>query len=339
MLGVVQPNQTKVGDYPSGRWNVYGVVSPDYTVLDVVEIIIENKIRAIPVSEDGELKGLICQLDLLKGLADVQELKSEPAKDFAVLPLITMSPDQSIASARNLMLNRGFSHVPIVEDSKLIGMITAKNIVNRFITPIGATTVGDTIGEKITRFSGTVSDIIDDDPITVGEDASILEVTQKILESEKSAAIQLTGDGFPIAIITPRELLSVVLRFRGRDEMPIYITGLKGIGNFMERAIVEEKIRRVMKRAMKIHPHLEETSIHIQTSRSSGNRSRYEITVNVISKGTNERFSFKREGWDVLNVFDEVGEILDRLLTESKHKPRGISRTNKRIRYSLREKP
>jgi CBS domain-containing protein len=339
LLGVVQPYQTKVGDYPAGRWNVLGVVSPDYTVLDVVEILIENKMRAIPVTEKGKLKGFISQLDLLKGLAEVQELEGEPAKDVAVLPLITMSSGQSIAAARKLMRDRGFSHVPVVVDDILVGIVTAKDIVTRFITPIGATTNGDVIGEKVPRFTGVLSDIMDDDPLTVGTDASVREVVQKMLERGKSAVIQLTGNGVPIAIITPRELLSVVLRFRGRDEMPVYITGLPDIGDFMERAIIEEKIRRVMKRATKIHPHLEEVSIHIQTSRTTGNRSRYEITVNVISRATDERFSFKREGWDVINIFDDVSETLNRLLTESKHKPRGMSRTQKRMRYSLRDKP
>jgi CBS domain-containing protein len=49
MLGVSQPQITKIGDYPGARWNVSRVASPEYTVLDIVEILIENKIRALPV--------------------------------------------------------------------------------------------------------------------------------------------------------------------------------------------------------------------------------------------------------------------------------------------------
>jgi CBS domain-containing protein/ribosome-associated translation inhibitor RaiA len=339
MLNVVQPQQTKIDDYPGDRWSVFGVISPFYTVLDVTEILIKNKIRAIPVTENGKLKGFICQLDLLKGLAEVKELEGEPAKNIAVMPLITMRPDQNVSTARKLMLDKGFSHVPVIEKNMLVGMVTAKDIVTQFITPISATTDGDLIGEKVPRFTGKLKDIMVDNPPTVGPDASIMEAIQKMIIGETSAVIQISNNGVPIAIITPRELLSVVLRFRGQDEMPVYITGLSDIGNFLERAIIKEKIRRVIRKALKIHPHLDEVSIHIQASRREGNRNRYEITVNVISKLADKRFAFKREGWDVINIFDEISETLDRLLRESKHKPRGMSKTQKRIRFALRQKP
>jgi predicted transcriptional regulator len=237
------------------------------------------------------------------------------------------------------MLENNFSHIPVVDDNKLVGIVTAKDIVRNFITPIGAKTVGDVIGKKLSRFSGTLNAIMDENPVTVGPNVTVKETTEKMLEMDASAVILLTDDKIPIAIITPRELLSVVLELRGKDEMPIYITGLQEIGDFMERAVIEGKIRRVMTRVVKIHPHLAEVSIHIQTTRKRGNRSLYEISVNVISKATKERFAFKREGWDVINIFDEVGDTLNRILTESKHEPRGMSKTQKRIKFALRDKP
>ena len=338
LLGIVQPNQTKIGEHPRDRWNVFRVVSPEYTVLEIVEKLVENRVRAIPVAEAGELSGFICQTDLLKGLNEVSEIKKEPVKNVAVMPLLTMPSNQNIAGARKMMLDHNISHIPVVDEGELKGMVTAENIVNRFIRPIGATTVGDVVGEKVPRFSGTLGDVMDD-AVSVGPDATFNDVLDRMLRLNSDAVIQLTEDDTPIAIIPPRELLSVVFRVRGEDTMPVYITGLSDIGNFMERAVIEEKIRRVMKRATKIHPHLAETSIHIQTSSVEGNRSRYEISVNVISKATNERFAFKKEGWDVINIFDEISDALDRLLTESKHKPRGRSPTQKLIRFSLREKP
>lgn len=39
--------------------------------------------------------------------------------------VITLSPDQTLADARNLMLEKHFHHVPIVEGKKLVGMITS----------------------------------------------------------------------------------------------------------------------------------------------------------------------------------------------------------------------
>ncbi len=97
-----------------------------------------------------------------------------------------------------------------------------------------------------------------------------------------------------------------------------------------------EKIRRVVKRAMKIHPHLSEISISIKATRQRGKRSRYEVTANVYSKATEEQFDVRKDGWDLMRVFDEIGDALDRLLRDSKHKARALSEEEMRTRYSLR---
>jgi ribosome-associated translation inhibitor RaiA len=207
-----------------------------------------------------------------------------------------------------------------------------------FTKPVGQKTTGDRLGSRISRYQGNLSGIMDDQPLTVEADASAQEVVGKMKERQVGACLVVYEDKV-VGIVTPRELLAPILGFWQEEELPVYIIGLPDVVDFVDRAVVENKIMRVAERAFKIHPHLSEISVRIKTDRKSGNRSRHEVNVNVYSKATEERFSIRKEGWDLVKVFDEINEPLDRALTESKHAPQPQSRRMKRIRFALREKP
>jgi ribosome-associated translation inhibitor RaiA len=214
-------------------------------------------------------------------------------------------------------------------------MVTGKDIVHNYIKPIGTTTSGERVGEKVERFAGSLGDIMDDRPLYVRPVANSNEVIKKIKERGKSACLITLKDERIVGIVTPREFLKPLIRFRGEGELPVYIVGLSEAGNFFERAIVEDKIRRVVRRAVKMHPHLSEISITIKPSRTGGVRTRYEVSVNVYSKATEEQFDIDKDGWDLMRVFDELSDALDRVLRESKHEPESLSKEEKLFRHSL----
>ena len=223
----------------------------------------------------------------------------------------------------------------MIKNNKLVGIVTAKALVHTFVTPIGTSTTGERFGEKIPRLTGTVGEIMEKLPLTAGPDVNALQIAEMMNERKKTACLIMLEDNRVFGILTPRELMAPMLRFRGEDELPVYIVGLQEYGDFYEKAIVEEKVRRVVKRAMKIHPHLSEISIRISATRERGNRSRYEVTANVYSKATEEQFDIGKSGWDLMKVFDEISDTLDRLLRDSKHEAKILSERERRARYSL----
>jgi len=283
-----------------------------------------------------KILGFICQVEIVKALANIPEMSSISAKELMVAPVVTLNINDSVAIAKNVMLNERFSHVPVVQEGRLVGMVTANDLVHTYITPIGTVTTGNRVGDKIPRFTGTLEGIMDSYPLTVGSQASAREVARKLTEHKKSACVMTLADDQVVGIITPRELLKPMMRFRGEGEIPVYIVGLSEVGDFFERAVVEEKIRRIVKRALTIHPHIAEISIKMKSSRTGGSRARYEVAANVHSLATEERFDVSKEGWDLMAVFDQVGDALDRFLRDSKHEPKPLSEEERSIRFSMR---
>ena len=313
LLGVNQPAQTRV----DGIWKITGSVSPRDTVMDVAGAMVMNNIRAMPVIEDRKVVGIVSQMDVTSALCDVPELSGIPARDLMRAPVSSLDIDERVSFARRLMLERDFSHIPVVEYNRLAGMVTAKDIVHAFITPISKTTTGERVGEKAARFPGMVTSIMDPHPLTVRPDGSALDVAQGIRDQRKSACVVTDLRKEILGIITPRELLAPLLRFRVEEELPVYIVGLSGPD--LERAVAEDKVRRVVERSLKIHPHIHEVSVRVKQSKTRGTRTRYEATARVLS--AEEQFIAEEEGWDLLKVFDKLCDTLDKVLRKSKHEP------------------
>jgi CBS domain-containing protein len=334
LLDVVQPNQRRIGDH-GDRWSAYRVVSSSYRLLDVTDIMLENNLRALPVIENGSIAGLISQDELMQALLTMQDYRQITAKELMKTNIFHMNIDESIELAMKKMLENNFSHIPVIKNRKLMGIVLAKDLVHTFVTPLGTVTVGERIGEKTPRYLGNLRDIMNSDIITARPESNMTEIIEKMVQTNKSACLITLEDNTLVGIITPREILSTLLRFKSEEELPVYIIGLEEVGDFYERAIAEEKIRRIVSRALRFHPKLSEISIKLKATHRKGNRSRFEVSANVYSKVSEEQFNVEKDGWDLMIVFDEVSEALDRIFRDSKHKIRVLKEEEKIARYSF----
>ena len=317
LLAVDQPEQTKVDKL----WNATGSAGPYSTVFEVVQRLIDNSIRALPVIEDDEVTGIISQMDILQALSDSTELEGYPVRDMVKNPVWSLEADDSISNARKIMLNRGISHIPVTSKGKLAGIITASMIVHTFITPAGRATTGERGGGHIQRFPGKISGFMESNPVTIGSEGNVLEALRMMIDRDKSACIIVDNESKIIGILTPRELLSPLLGLQVEEGLPVYIMGLTD-EDFFEKAVAEEKVRRVVSKGLKFRPDITEVSVRIKKGKAQGNRTRYEITGRALSP--NGQINATADGWDLLAVFDELCGALGKAISRSKpvRKPR-----------------
>ncbi len=308
-LDVVQPSRRKL----EGMWRITGAAHVGDRVIDVADRLRREGLRALPVL-GGKSIGLISHVDLAGGLCDVQELSAVKAGEVMTTPIHTLSIDEEVLKARSMMLEMGFSHLPIVEDGELRGIVTARMLVEDFIAPLSRATVGERIGERIARMEGVVRDVMDRHPLTAHRETPLLEVAEEMTRMERSACI-IVEERRPVGIITPMELLKPLLRLRPERRLPLYIMGLSD-EDFYERGLVEEKLRRVVERGMRIHPWIREVSVRVKQTGERGGRTRYEVKARVM--GMSESLSAEASGWDLLGVFDELAERLDKALRRLK---------------------
>ena len=314
LLDIEHPERTNI----KSIWHQIGVTNVHFTVLQAVETLIENNVRALPLIENGEVTGIISQVDLVKELTKVNELEQINVKDLMRTPVFTVDSKSGNDHARSLMLDNKISHIPVTTDEKLKGVVTAGILVNTFIVPASRMTSGNLSGQMLPKFSGQVSGVMDTQPLKLKPDANVLEVAKEMIRMDKSACIIVDEQDMVHGILTPRELLQPIYDLRGEGEFPIYIVGLSADEDWFDAAVAENKVRRVVERAHNMRPYLHEVRVQIEKQSTGGNRTHYEVRAHLYMKLGGETIFVKQDGWDLLEVFDEVTQSLDQILRDQK---------------------
>ena len=101
----------------------------DTTLRAAAITIAKHKIGAILVVDDqGRLAGLFTERDVLnRVVAQGLDPDSTQLSTVMTAELQTASPDKPLAHALHMMFEGGFRHVPVVEDGRPVGMVSARN--------------------------------------------------------------------------------------------------------------------------------------------------------------------------------------------------------------------
>jgi CBS domain-containing protein/ribosome-associated translation inhibitor RaiA len=314
LLGIEHPERTNI----KSIWHQIGVTDVHFTVLQAVETLIENNVRALPLIENGKVTGIISQVDIVKELTKVNELEQINVKDLMRTPVFTVDSKSGNDHVRGVMLDNKISHIPVTTDEKLKGVVTAGILINTFIVPASRMTSGNLSGQMLPKFSGQVSGVMDTQPLKLKPDANVLEVAKEMIRMDKSACIIVDEQDMVHGILTPRELLQPIYDIRGEGEFPIYIVGLSADEDWFDAVVAENKVRRVVERAHNMRPYLHEVRVQIEKQSTGGNRTHYEVRAHLYMKLGGETIFVKQDGWDLLEVFDEVTQSLDQILRDQK---------------------
>jgi len=113
---------------------------PETTVVDAMNLMIQNQIGCLPVlGGSGALVGLVSDKDIFKAVYDNQDgYRQLNVKDIMTEDLIVGVPSDDMNYMAALMTKNNIRHVPIMEDKKLIGMISAGDVVKAQMTNIQA---------------------------------------------------------------------------------------------------------------------------------------------------------------------------------------------------------
>ena len=106
-------------------------VDPDDTAEVAAQMMNRYDVGNLVVIRSKKAIGIVTEEDLVRKLVS-KNLLPEKVKigDIMTSPLITVSPNTSLTSAMRIMLKNNIRRLPIVEDRKLVGIITNKDLLS-----------------------------------------------------------------------------------------------------------------------------------------------------------------------------------------------------------------
>ena len=105
-------------------------VSSDASLEECAKIMARNHVGALVIKDYHQSKGLITEQDIVrKVLAKGINPLTKKVKDFMETKIITIKPDDDIYDALIKMRDSNIRHLPVVENDKMVGLLTLKDIL------------------------------------------------------------------------------------------------------------------------------------------------------------------------------------------------------------------
>lgn len=107
-------------------------ISPNSNLLDCAKKMVKKKVGSLVIVDNKRLVGFLSEWDILwaltkkshEGLTKIKAIEISPKK------IAVIKPDCTIKEAIEKMKKLKFERLPVVHENKLIGMVTAKDILN-----------------------------------------------------------------------------------------------------------------------------------------------------------------------------------------------------------------
>ncbi|MCC6164429.1 MAG: CBS domain-containing protein [Acidobacteria bacterium] len=117
----------------AGRTAVH-TVSPDDTVLDALRLMAERDIGAVLVTSGVDLVGILSERDYARKMVLHGKSSSDTAvREVMTSHLVTVDSDKTCDDCMALMTDKRIRHLPVVDNGRLVGIISIGDIVRAVV--------------------------------------------------------------------------------------------------------------------------------------------------------------------------------------------------------------
>ena len=104
-------------------------ISVDGSVLEAVQQMVEHNVGALLVKDAGEVVGIVTERDYLRRVTLEGRTEEAPVSEIMSSPLVIATLETTIDECMALMTDRRIRHVPVVEEGKVVGLVSIGDLV------------------------------------------------------------------------------------------------------------------------------------------------------------------------------------------------------------------
>ena len=312
-------------------------VSLQDSLSKVARLMITSGISQLPVFSGEKLAGIVTDEDVIQG-AVIGNWGSTKVEEVMTKKPFLVEEDESVGAVLSLFREQGISHVPVVSDGSLVGIVSIQNIITSIFQPRQRQTVGDIVGEKVPVLSIPAKGIMTKPVITVLPETLLKDAVEKMQEFDISSLV-VVRKGRPVGILTKRDLLEPLAEMEMPKQKISVQFSVKGveIGD-IQRGVIMDDFESF---ASKYQKTLEAGALFVYMKTHGTNyKGQQLIHCRLQFRTRKGSFFSSSEGYGVETTFRTALDRLERQLLRSQelaHEPEYTKKYLRRIEFPSTE--
>ena len=129
-----------IGTILHSKGSAVTTVAPAATVRELLGKLADHNIGAVVVSTDGDtIQGIVSERDVVRRLHDRgAEILDAPVSSIMTTEVRTAGPGDNVDELRRTMTTHRFRHMPVVENGRLVGIVSIGDVVKSAIEELDA---------------------------------------------------------------------------------------------------------------------------------------------------------------------------------------------------------
>jgi CBS domain-containing protein len=190
-------------------------VEPDQSLSKASRLMIQSSVRQLPVFSKEKLLGFVTDENIIHG-AVTQEWGSTPVEQIMTKAPFSIDTSRSVGAVLSLFREHDISHVPIMEEGKVVGLISTQDIIENVFQPNQRQTIGDVKGEKIQVLSIPAKGVMTSPVVTVTPETSLKDAESKMHNFNVHCLVVLAKERL-VGIVTKLDFLEPISQMEDLD--------------------------------------------------------------------------------------------------------------------------
>jgi CBS domain-containing protein len=115
-------------------------ISAKATVFEAIQLLAERNIGALPVMDGDRLVGIFSERDYTRKITLAGKTsRGTPVREVVSTPVVAVTSQHTIEEGMRLMTEKRIRHLPVIDEGKMVGLVSIGDMVNWIISAQSAT--------------------------------------------------------------------------------------------------------------------------------------------------------------------------------------------------------